>query len=192
MPYDFTSPTATEHQLEEPAAADANLRAKVGHPVTVYSQETAERVCELIATGHNLRQIEEMRATEPELPARRTIHAWVKTRPDFERAYYIALEMRAIARADEIIEIAFDKSIDVPRARHMTNVLFSVDRKPNLSSPVSRFDRTDAFLLPSAPLRPMAQIANPAPAANKKPGALFLMDSTIPTPNAQPTLRPTR
>ena len=53
MPYDFTSPTATEHQLEEPAAADGNLRAKVGHPVTVYSQETAERVCELIATGHN-------------------------------------------------------------------------------------------------------------------------------------------
>ena len=67
MPYDFTSPTATEHQLEEPAAADANLRAKVGHPVTVYSQETAERVCELIATGHNLRQIEAMRATEPDL-----------------------------------------------------------------------------------------------------------------------------
>jgi hypothetical protein len=33
-----------------------------------------------------------MQATEPELPARRTIHAWVKTRPDFERAYYIALD----------------------------------------------------------------------------------------------------
>ena len=129
MPFDFTSPTATEHQLEEPAAADANLRAKVGHPVTVYSQETAERVCELIATGHNLRQIEAMRATEPELPARRTIHAWVRTRPDFERAYYIALEMRAIARADEIIEIAFDKSVDVPRARHMTNVLFKLMAK---------------------------------------------------------------
>ena len=109
MPYDFTSPTATEHQLEEPAALDSKLPAKVGHPVTVYSQQTVERVCELIATGHNLRQIEAMRATEPELPARRTIHAWVKTRPDFERAYYIALEMRAIARADEIIEIAFDK-----------------------------------------------------------------------------------
>jgi hypothetical protein len=92
MPYDFTSPTATEHQLEEPAAADGNLPAKVGHPVTVYSQETAERVCELIASGHNLRQIEAMRATEPDLPARRTIHDWVKTRPDFERAYYIALE----------------------------------------------------------------------------------------------------
>ena len=103
MPYDFTSPTATEHQLEEPAAADANLRAKVGHPVTVYSQETAERVCELIATGHNLRQIEEMRATEPELPARRTIHTWVKARPDFKRAYYIALEARASGRADEMI-----------------------------------------------------------------------------------------
>jgi hypothetical protein len=50
----------------------------------------------------------------------------VKTRPDFERAYYIALEIRAIARADEIIKIAFDKSIDVPRARHMTNVLFKL------------------------------------------------------------------
>ena len=88
MPYEFTSPTATEDQSEKPAAAEGNLPAKVGHPVTVYSEETAERVCELIATGHNLRQIEAMRATEPELPARRTIHAWVKTRPDFERAYY--------------------------------------------------------------------------------------------------------
>jgi len=111
MPYDFTSPTATEHQLEEPAAADGNLRAKVGHPVTVYSQETAERVCELIATGHTLRQIEAMRATEPDLPARRTINAWVETRPDFARAYYIALEARAAARADEMIRIARDATI---------------------------------------------------------------------------------
>jgi hypothetical protein len=72
----------------------------------VYSQEAAERVCDLIAAGHNLRQIEEMRATEPVLPARRTIHDWVKTRPDFERAYSIALEMRAAARADEIVKIS--------------------------------------------------------------------------------------
>jgi hypothetical protein len=37
----------------------------------VYSEETADRVCDLIATGHNLHQIEAMRATEPDLPARR-------------------------------------------------------------------------------------------------------------------------
>jgi hypothetical protein len=103
MPYDFTSPTATEHQLEEPAARGTNRPAKVGHPVTVYSQETAEYVFDLITTGYNLRQIEAMRATEPELPARRTIHDWVKTRPDFARAYYIALEARASGRADEMI-----------------------------------------------------------------------------------------
>ena len=125
MPYDFTSPTATEDQLEEPAAAEGNLPGKkVGHPVSVYSEETAERVCELIATGHNLRQIEAMRATEPELPARRTIHAWVKTRPDFERAYSIALEMRAAARADEIVKISRNEAIDVARGRLMTNSLF--------------------------------------------------------------------
>ena len=53
-------------------------------------------------------------------------------------------------------------------------------------------DRIDAFLLPSGTLRPKAQIANPEPAADKKPGKLFLMDNTIPTPNAEPTLRPTR
>jgi hypothetical protein len=47
----------------------------------------------------------------------------------------------------------------------------SVGRKPNPSSPVCsvcRFDRT-TFLLPGWPLRPKAQVANPAPAANKKP-----------------------
>jgi hypothetical protein len=80
-------------------------------------------VCELIATGHNLRQIEEMRATEPELPARRTIHDWVKTRPDFERAYYIALEMRAAARADEMIEIARDVTIPDVLANRQINAL---------------------------------------------------------------------
>jgi hypothetical protein len=127
MPYDFTSPTATEDQLEEPAAAEGNLPGKkVGHPVSVYSEETAERVCELIATGHNLRRIEAMRATEPKLPARRTIHAWVKTRPDFRQAYYLALEERAIIRADQIIEISRNEAINVPRARHMTNVLFKL------------------------------------------------------------------
>jgi hypothetical protein len=74
----------------------------------------------------------------------------------------------------------------------------SVGRNP--SSPVCsvcRFDRT-AFLLPGWPLRPKAQIANPAHAAKKKPrakvssGKLDLMDSTTPTPNAQPTPKPTR
>ena len=108
MPFDFTASTDLEDQAREPACKPPG---KVGHPVTVYSQETAERVCELIATGHNLRQIEAMRATESELPARRTIHAGVKTRPDFERAYYLALEERAVARADEIIEIARDATI---------------------------------------------------------------------------------
>jgi hypothetical protein len=35
MPYDFTSPTATEDQLEEPATAEGNLPGKkVGHPVS--------------------------------------------------------------------------------------------------------------------------------------------------------------
>ena len=68
-------------------------------------------MCQLIATGHNLRQIKAMRATEPELPARRTIHDWVKTRPDFERAYYIALEARAADRADEMIEVARNATI---------------------------------------------------------------------------------
>jgi hypothetical protein len=111
MSYEFTTPTANDDPSEEPAAADGKQPAKVGHPVTVYSEETVERVCELIATGHNLRQIEAMRAIEPELPARRTIHAWVRTRPDFELAYYIALEMRATARADEMIRIARDATI---------------------------------------------------------------------------------
>ena len=126
MPFDFTASTDLEDQPREPACKPP---AKVGHPVTVYSEETAERVCELIATGHNLRQIEAMRATEPELPARRTIHAWVKTRPDFKRAYYIALEDRAAIRANEIIEISRNTSIEVPRGRLMVDSLFKLMAK---------------------------------------------------------------
>jgi hypothetical protein len=82
-------------------------------------------VCDLIASGYNLRQIEAMRATEPDLPARRTIHAWVKERPDFERAYYLALEMRAAARADEMIRIARDATIpDRLANRHIRTLKF--------------------------------------------------------------------
>ena len=86
-------------------------------------------MCKLIATGHSLRQIGAMRAAEPELPARRTIHAWVKTRPDFKRAYYIALEDRAAIRANEIIEISRNTSIEVPRGRLMVDSLFKLMAK---------------------------------------------------------------
>jgi hypothetical protein len=64
-----------------------------------------------------------MRAIEPELPARRTIHACAKTRLDFERAYYLALEARATARADEMIEIARDATIPDGMVNRQINVL---------------------------------------------------------------------
>src|SRR6516162_10220765 len=77
----------------------------------------------------------------------------------------------------------------------------SVEGEPNPASPaclVCRFARTAFLLLPVGTLWPKAEIANPALAAKKKlrpkvsSGKLFLMDSSTPMPNEQPTPKPIR
>jgi hypothetical protein len=49
--------------------------------------------------------------------------------PNFERVYYIALEMRDAIRADEIIAITRNEAIDVARGRLIVDSLFRLMAK---------------------------------------------------------------
>lgn len=73
----------------------------VGRPTT-YSQETADKICELIARGMSLRAI----CASADMPAGGTVHRWLVEHQDFQEQYARAREEQADGFADEIIDIA--------------------------------------------------------------------------------------
>jgi hypothetical protein len=78
-----------------------------GRP-TLYTPELAKRVCELIADGWSLRRV----AQEVGVPER-TIRRWViDDREGFAAPYARARDVALDRMADEIIELADDKSND--------------------------------------------------------------------------------
>lgn len=72
---------------------------------STYTDEVADRICELITDGYTLRQISEK---FPELPYKRTVLGWLREdkHPNFCEKYARARELRAEAMADEIEEIS--------------------------------------------------------------------------------------
>lgn len=84
---------------------------KTGRP-TKLTIELAEQICELIATGHSLRQIEKQEG----MPAKGTILSWnVKHSEEykpFQDLYAQACNIRAELWAEEIIDIADDGTND--------------------------------------------------------------------------------
>jgi len=78
-----------------------------GRP-SVYSDEIANRICDLITDGYTLRQI----GNEfPDLPHKRTVLGWLANPNDYpmlSQRYARAREARAEAMADEIEEISDD------------------------------------------------------------------------------------
>ena len=73
----------------------------IGRPTT-YSQETADKICELIARGMSLRAI----CASADMPAGGTVHRWLAEHQDFQEQYARAREEQADYFAEEIIEIA--------------------------------------------------------------------------------------
>lgn len=73
----------------------------VGRPTT-YSQEAADKICELIARGMSLRAI----CASADMPAGGTVHRWLAEHQDFQEQYTRAREEQADGFADEIIDIA--------------------------------------------------------------------------------------
>ena len=79
----------------------------VGRPAG-YSQDLAERICDMIVDGATLLAI----CGKDGIPSRRTLFRWTKQYPEFDQMFQRALRWRCEARADEILEIAEDTSED--------------------------------------------------------------------------------
>lgn len=71
---------------------------------STFSQEIADKVCDLIADGKSLRQIEAMDG----MPGTSTMVRWLQDDPEFRAQYAHAREIQAELLADELIEIADD------------------------------------------------------------------------------------
>lgn len=73
-----------------------------------YTQEIADRICSEIADGKSVRTI----CSQPDMPCRTTVFAWLRKFPEFAEAYRIATEERAESYAEELIEISDDGKND--------------------------------------------------------------------------------
>lgn len=73
-----------------------------------YTQELADRVCELIMDGKSLRKIEAMEFT----PSRLTILKWLRENPSFQTQYAHAREEQAEALAEEILDISDEVQLE--------------------------------------------------------------------------------
>lgn len=72
-----------------------------------YSQDKADKVCELIMDGYSLRKVEAIEG----MPRRLTILKWLRENPNFQTQYAHAREEQAEYLADNILEVADDSSL---------------------------------------------------------------------------------
>lgn len=79
----------------------------------MYSQDIADKVCELIASGKSLRQI----AAIEGMPSPSTVMDWARNRfgdsPNFSAQYAHAMDLRTDLLAEELIEIADGDGTDI-------------------------------------------------------------------------------
>lgn len=75
---------------------------------STFTQEWADRICELIMEGNSIRQIARME----DMPSGVTIHKWLNQFDDFAKQYARACEVRAEGVFDEIFDIADDAHND--------------------------------------------------------------------------------
>lgn len=90
---------------------------KGGRP-SIYSDELADRICDLLMSGESLRGI----CRRDDFPAVETVVKWlakadVPPFDDFYRKYVRAREVQAELFADDLTEIADDEASDVNRAK---------------------------------------------------------------------------
>ena len=91
-------------------AKDASEKNKGGRPAS-YSLELAEEICEHVATGGFISQLQ-----EKGLPSHTTISRWLNENEEFSAMFARAREQRAETFADQIVHIA-DTEEDAAKAR---------------------------------------------------------------------------
>lgn len=80
----------------------------VGRP-SIYSQELADTICEMIASGMSMRSV----SRDEKMPSMATIFKWLRENEEFSKQYARATEERTEAMAEEIIDIADDGTNDL-------------------------------------------------------------------------------
>lgn len=76
-------------------------RATIGRPSS-FTEEVAAVICARIAAGESLRAV----CRDPAMPEMRTVFRWMPANEGFRQQYEIAMEARAAAIFDEMMEIA--------------------------------------------------------------------------------------
>lgn len=77
-------------------------------PTVRFSQEKFDEICELLAAGSNLRQIERM----AEMPSANSILEWKERTPELNSQYTRARESGYTLMADDIVAISDEPVID--------------------------------------------------------------------------------
>lgn len=73
-----------------------------------YSDETADLICEGLIEGRSLRSI----CRDEDMPSTSAVCRWLRDNPPFREQYALARESQGDTYADEIVDIADDKSND--------------------------------------------------------------------------------
>ena len=89
----------TPPEAQEPAKKSRGAPKGSG---SKYTEEIADRICELVSNGVNLRKVCRMEG----MPAWRTIYDWVVAHPDFATRLARARELGYEAIAEEALEIS--------------------------------------------------------------------------------------
>jgi hypothetical protein len=76
--------------------------------VSTFTQEAADRICDLIAEGASLRAVCRM----PDQPAASTVFKWLSEQPAFSEQYARACETRAEAMFEDMLDIADESGFD--------------------------------------------------------------------------------
>jgi transposase-like protein len=105
-----------------------------------FSQDLADKICDLITDGKTLREVCRMDG----MPSRTTVYRWLKQHREFAEAYFIAGVMRADALFDEIDEVA--ESV-TPETAHAAKVTIAAKQwQASKLNPRRYGDRIDANL----------------------------------------------
>jgi hypothetical protein len=89
----------------------------VGRP-TVFTDELATTICELIITGSNLNQI----CKRDDMPSRDTLYRWLAEKAEFSDNYMRACKIRREFQFESLQEVV-DAEVDVKRARLKIDVI---------------------------------------------------------------------
>lgn len=86
----------------------STLPAKVGGRPSTYSFDIIGPICDAIGSGMAIEEVVKL----PGFPGRSTFFTWLAMHPEFQTAYAGAMQWRAEADADQLMNIALDKSQD--------------------------------------------------------------------------------